>query len=118
MSEEAAESTIASLIMSRALDARLLHAQEFGGSTMLRFSVMSSFPSLGREADVEVQLRSEGRSLATLLVNVDESNDDLGLSNEYVDSVQKGQAWSGTDISIPSAQVGFDMDEDIMGDLH
>lgn len=120
MTEEAAESTIASLIMSRTLDARLLHAQKRAGSTMLRFSAIPSSPHLCLEADVQVQLRRVGRSLEILKSNVDESNHGLGLSDEYVDSVQKAPAWScSTGINLAaSAQVGFDVDEDIMGDLH
>ncbi|KAJ5815290.1 hypothetical protein N7474_007067 [Penicillium riverlandense] len=115
--EEDAESIIASLVMSGDLAARLLHSQKRASSTMLRLSDVSHLPRLSHEMEVQIQLRNEGRSLKTLMSNLEQSSHQLGLSNEYIDNVQKSQLWAGSGENT-SEQVGLDMDEDIMGDLH
>lgn len=116
--EEDAESIIASLVMSGDLGARLLHSQKRASSTMLRLSAVSQFPRLSHEMEMQVQLRNEGRSLKTLMSNLEQSNHQLGLSDEYIDHAQKSQLWAGSGEINASEQIGLDMDEDIMGDLH
>lgn len=116
--EEDAESIIASLVMSSDLGARLLHSQKRTSSTMLRLSAVSHLPRLSHEMEMQVQLRNEGRSLKTLMSNLEQSNHQLGLSDEYIDNAQKNQLWAGSGEIPASEQVGLDMDEDIMGDLH
>ncbi|KAJ5084308.1 hypothetical protein NUU61_008887 [Penicillium alfredii] len=115
-SKEVAESTIASLIMSGALNATLLHPPNHVGPTMLRFTAMPSFPRLSDEVDMQVQLKGEQQSLETLMGHLVESNHHLGLSDEYVEYVHKGQGWVNSgDVNL-TEEDGFDMDEDIMGD--
>ncbi|KAJ5295182.1 hypothetical protein N7508_010003, partial [Penicillium antarcticum] len=116
--EEIAESVIVSLVLSGALDATLLQTQDQAVSSMLRFSTTSSFTRLSHEMHIQSQLQKERFIMEALVGNLRESNQTLGLSDECVDSVHKGQAWSGSEVNpILGEEVGLEMDEDLMGDM-
>ncbi|KAJ5591767.1 uncharacterized protein N7459_002136 [Penicillium hispanicum] len=116
---EQAESTIASLIMSGAMDATLVHPPRQAGETMLRFPANPSFAQLSREFDLRAYLDKEAYSLGRLMGNLTQSSHRLGLSDEFVDGLQKGQQWAGdgnTGLAMVG-NMGVEMEEDIMGDL-
>ncbi|KAJ5170651.1 uncharacterized protein N7500_003434 [Penicillium coprophilum] len=116
---EVTGSAVSSLIMSRALNATLVQTKDHAGSSMLRFSSIHSLPRLSRELDLQSQLGQEMRLMETLVINLGETNNNLALSDEYVDSLNKGQAWSGSSEVNPISveEGGLDMDEDLMGDM-
>lgn len=117
--ERAAESAIASLIMSGAIDATLVHPPNHTGPTMLRFPAISSLSPLSRELDIQAQFRGEKQILEELMDSLKESNHNLGLSNEVLDSMQKEQGWAAAgDVSNgPGEHPTAEMEEDIMGDM-
>lgn len=118
MEEEVAESAISSLIMSGALDATLVQTQDHAGLSMLRFSTALSFPRLSHELDVQSRLKQERQLMETLVYNLEETNNSLGVSDECLDNLQKGQAWSASGGANPTtAEAGLEMDEDLMGDM-
>jgi COP9 signalosome complex subunit 3 len=118
VSGEVAESVIVSLVLSGALDATLLQTRDHAVSSMLRFSATSSFSRLSHELNIQSQLQRERLLMEALVGNLSESNQNLGLSDECVDSVHKGQAWSGSEVNpILGEEVGLEMDEDLMGDI-
>ncbi|KAJ5543037.1 hypothetical protein N7535_005461 [Penicillium sp. DV-2018c] len=117
--EEAAESAISSLIMSRALDATLVQASDHAEPSMLRFSATHLLPLFSHELDLRSQLKQERRSMETLMGSLGETNNNLGLSDEYIDNLQKGHGWSGSGDANSGAGdgPGHDIDEDLMGDV-
>jgi COP9 signalosome complex subunit 3 len=116
--EEVAESAVSSLIMSGALDATLVHTEDHAGLSMLRFSTSLSLPLLSHELDVQSRLKQERLLMEAFVSNLEETNNNLGLSDECVDSLQKGQGWSASGGVNPAIEeTGLDMDEDLMGDM-
>ncbi|KAJ6069545.1 hypothetical protein N7499_011432 [Penicillium canescens] len=115
---EVAESVIVSLVLSGALDATLLQPQDHAVSSMLRFSATSSFTRLSHELNIQSQFQRERFLMEALVGNLSESNQNLGLSDECVDNVHKGQPWSGSEVNpVLGEEVGLEMDEDLMGDI-
>ncbi|KAJ5447852.1 hypothetical protein N7445_002673 [Penicillium cf. griseofulvum] len=116
---EGTGSAISSLIMSRALNATLVQTKEHAEPSMLRFSSIHSLPRLSRELDLQSQLKKEMRLMETLVINLGETNNNLGLSEEYVNSLNKGQVLSGSSEVNPivEGEAGHEMDEDLMGDM-
>ncbi|KAJ5788091.1 hypothetical protein N7457_003081 [Penicillium paradoxum] len=117
--EEAAESAISSLIMSHALDATLVNNRNHARPSMLRFSAIQSLPQLSHELDLQSQLKHERRLMEILVGSLKETNNNLGLSDEYVDNLQKGQVWLGSgDANLTAGEeITLEMDEDLMGDM-
>lgn len=112
-----AESVIASLIMSDSVSATLVHTPGHSEGTMLRFP--SPHPSSQlHELQVQGRLARESQTLEALIASVKKSNNDIGLGDEFIDHLQKSQAWngSGTDYSVAEDETRFEIDEDIMGD--
>ncbi|KAJ5503102.1 hypothetical protein N7463_005976 [Penicillium fimorum] len=93
---EGVGSAVSSLVVSRALDATLVQTKGNAESSMLRFSSIHSLPRLSHELDLQSQLRQEMRLMESLVINLGETNNNLGLSDEYVDGLNKGQVWSGS----------------------
>ncbi|KAJ5509129.1 hypothetical protein N7527_011272 [Penicillium freii] len=116
---EVTGSAVSSLIMSSALNATLVETKDHAEASMLRFSSIHSLPQLSRELDLQSQLKQEMKLMGTLVINLGETNNNLGLSDEYVDSVHKGQVWSGSSEVNPivGGEAGLEMDEDLMGDM-
>ncbi|KAJ5258094.1 COP9 signalosome complex subunit [Penicillium chrysogenum] len=109
---------VSSLIMSRALNATLVQTKDHAESSMLRFSSIHSLPRLSHELDLQSQLKQEMKLMETLVINLGETNNNLGLSDEYVDSLHKGQVWSGSsEVNPTGGETGLEMDEDLMGDM-
>lgn len=117
--DEATESVIASLIMSGAVTATLVQHSSGNNSTMLRFSGASSSPRLSDERKAQECLVRERRSLETLMTSLDEISHHLGLSDEFVDGMQKGSAWANVgDINPEMGEdAGLEIDEDLMGEV-
>ncbi|OQD72159.1 hypothetical protein PENPOL_c001G02894 [Penicillium polonicum] len=116
---EVTGSAVSSLIMSSALNATLVETKDHAEASMLRFSSIHSLPRLSRELDLQSQLKQEMKLMGTLVINLGETNNNLGLSDEYVDSLHKGQVWSGSSEVNPivGGEAGLEMDEDLMGDM-
>ncbi|KAJ5877279.1 hypothetical protein N7455_000744 [Penicillium solitum] len=116
---EVTGSAVSSLIMSSALNATLVETKDHAEASMLRFSSIHSLPQLSRELDLQSQLKQEMKLMETLVINLGETNNNLGLSDEYVDSLHKGQVWSGSSEVNPiiGGEAGLEMDEDLMGDM-
>lgn len=109
------ESFIASLIMTKALGAALSHSSAHADSAMLRFLGMSS---RSNEPYMQAQLTEGSLSLANLMDYVEEANHSLGVSEECVESLQRDRKHGGgAYMSSIRESGGFDIDEDIMGDL-
>ena len=112
----ATEALIASLIMSGAMNAALVHSSSQTSDTMLRLSG-DFFPSrMSHESCMQVHLKKEGQLMTALMGSLEEINHAMGLSDEFVDS-SKGQTWttsSDTNQGL-GEDFGLDMDEDIMG---
>lgn len=117
--DEATESAIASLIMSGALTATLVQHSSGNNSSMLRFSAASSSPRLLDEGRAQEFLVKERRSLETLMTSLDEISHHLGLSDEFVDGMQKGAAWANVEDVNPEMgeDAGLEIDEDLMGEV-
>ncbi|KAL5364562.1 hypothetical protein BJX96DRAFT_168385 [Aspergillus floccosus] len=115
------ETLVASLIMSGALNAMLLHMHDHSRFTMLRFSSAAMSP-IFQEQSVQAQLSKEIRALGLLTGNTGLSNDALELGDEHLRFLQRNQRWlddgDKSGALPPTAGGGFDVDEDIMGDLH
>ncbi|KAL4889133.1 COP9 signalosome complex subunit 3 [Aspergillus ambiguus] len=114
------ETLIATQIMSGALDATLLH-QDDSQSTMLRFSSAAVSP-ISREQSVQARLLEEIRVLKLFANSTGTANYALDLSDEHLRFVQKNQRWAddgdkGNNVS-RTAGGSFEVDEDIMGDIH
>ncbi|CAI7660520.1 unnamed protein product [Penicillium discolor] len=116
---EVTGSAVSSLIMSSALNATLVETKDHAETSMLRFSSIHSLPQLSRELDLQSQLKQEMKLMETLVINLGETNNNLGLSDEYIDSLHKGQVWSGSSEVNPiiGGEAGLEMDEDLMGDM-
>lgn len=114
---DVAESIIASLIMSGSVAATLVHTHGHSEGTMLRFP-SAHLSSQLHELQVQGRLARESQTLEALVASVKKSNNDIGLSDEFIDHMQKSQVWnsSGADYSVAEETAGFDVDEDIMGD--
>ncbi|KAL2001440.1 hypothetical protein VTN02DRAFT_1776 [Thermoascus thermophilus] len=119
---EETEMFVASLIMSRTLDATLLHSNYGKCPTMLRFSAAASSTDASLEASIRNQLIQERRRLMLLMVNVEESDRKLELSKEHVDHLRRSQKRKDNTVKNGGPNVvrdgnDFDVDEDMMGDL-
>ncbi|CDM26903.1 COP9 signalosome complex subunit 3 [Penicillium roqueforti FM164] len=119
VSAEVTGSAVSSLIMSRDLNATLVQTKDDAESSMLRFSSIHSLPRLSHELDLQSQLKQEMKLMETMVINLGKTNHNLGLSDEYVDSLHKGQVWSGSSEVNPivGVEAGLEMDEDLMGDM-
>ncbi|CAG8929817.1 unnamed protein product [Penicillium salamii] len=117
--ETVTESAVSSLIMSGVLDASLVQTQDPAGLSILRFSAVPSFPRLSHELEVQSCLKKERQLMEHLVCNLEEINTALGMSDECLDSLQRGQAWaaSGGVNPTPTETVGLEIDEDLMGDM-
>ncbi|EPS29113.1 COP9 signalosome complex subunit 3 [Penicillium oxalicum] len=116
--EEATESAIASLIMSNAISATLVHSTDPTKSTMVRFTDGRSAARLAHEQEIQVELAREGQLLRTLSKSMGDVDYQLGLSNEFIDSLQMSQGWAvvGESRTGKSEDAGVEIDEDLMGD--
>jgi COP9 signalosome complex subunit 3 len=113
----ATESVIASLIMSGAMNATLVHSPSHTSDTMVRLSGKPFSFQVSRESHMQVRFKEEGQLMAALVGSLEGTNRALGLSDEFVDSSSKGQAWTAaSDVNQGLGDdFGLDMDEDIMG---
>jgi COP9 signalosome complex subunit 3 len=116
------ESSVASLVMSGALKAVLLHSQNYDDCTMLRFSSTAN-SRIHRECSIQERIMQEGQSLCVVAQNTHQTNHELELSNDHFLFLQKSLKWSDNtgkgSVNAPDeAGTGFDVDEDIMGDIH
>ncbi|CAG8232874.1 unnamed protein product [Penicillium olsonii] len=115
-----AESAVSSLVMAGALDASLAETKDPDGLSILRFTGDSSFPRLPHELDVQSQLKGEQQLMEHLVGNLEEINTALGMSDECLDGLQRGQAWAasgGVNSAAPGETGTLEMDEDLMGDM-
>ncbi|KAF9882773.1 COP9 signalosome complex subunit 3 [Aspergillus nanangensis] len=115
------ENFVASLAMSRSLDAVLLHSDDGERATMLRFC-SSALPPILKERQVQSRLLQGSESLKLVTYNVELGNYGLGLSDEHFIFPQQGQRWPddgprGGAIPVNEAAGALDVDEDIMGDI-
>lgn len=115
------EPFIASLVMSKALNAALSHSGDYARPAMLRFLGAESKSPASRESHLESQLVEGSWSLAALIRYVEEGDHGLGMSKEYIESLQRNQKQNGGALkgntSVGSFPGAFDIEEDIMGDL-
>jgi len=113
----ATESEIASLIMSGAMDATLVHSPSHTSDTMLRLSIKPFSSQMSHESHMQVHFKNEGQLMTALMGSLEETNRAMGLSDEFVDSSSKGQAWTtASEMNQGLGEdLGLDMDEDIMG---
>ncbi|KAE8144938.1 hypothetical protein BDV25DRAFT_165708 [Aspergillus avenaceus] len=116
------ESFVASLVMCGTLDAVLLHLRDYSDSTMLRFSGTAKSRFL-QENNVQGRILQECQSLRAMGKAVRDVNRGLELSNENFLFLQKCLKWSdnsgkGGINALEQTEGGFDLDEDIMGDIH
>ncbi|KAJ5338783.1 hypothetical protein N7452_005511 [Penicillium brevicompactum] len=112
------ESDVSSLIMSGALDASLVQKQDPTELSILRFSTSLSFPRLSHELDIQSHLKKERLLMENLVRNLEEINNAIGMSEECLDNLQRGQAWAASNGTNPTpAEGGLEMDEDLMGDM-
>lgn len=119
MNDEATESVIASFIMSGAVKATLVQYTSRSNSTMLRFSGAHSSPQLSDESKAQTCLAWERQSLGILMSSLNEISHHMGLSDEFVDGMQKGSAWTNVgDINHGTGEdAGLEIDEDLMGEV-
>jgi COP9 signalosome complex subunit 3 len=112
----AAESVIASLIMSGAMNAELVHSSSHTCDTMLRLPGKSFSSQMSHESHVQVRLKEEGPLMTALMGSLEVINRAMGLSDDLVDS-SKGQTRTATsDLKQGLGDdYGLDIDEDIMG---
>lgn len=113
----ATESVIAPLIMSGAMNATLVHSPSHTSDTMLRLSGKPFFSQVSQESHMQVRFRREGQLMTALMASLEETNRAMALSDEFVDSSSKGQAWTtASEVNQGLGEdFGLDMDEDIMG---
>lgn len=114
----AAESSIMCLIAGGTLRAKLVHSPNELGPTMLRFTTTSSSARDLREIKMQAQFKIERQLLRSLMDGLEQASRSLGLSDEFVGSMQQGHLWasaSQVDQEV-GENVGLGMDEDIMGD--
>lgn len=113
------ESNIASLIMSGALDAKLVHSHVRSSEAMLRFSTPSSFSPVLHENEMCKNFQIQEQLLDALSGSMEEGTYRLGLRDEFIDNFIRGQTWPTSGGTNPgfAATTGLEMEEDIMGDL-
>ncbi|KAJ5919014.1 hypothetical protein N7466_009957 [Penicillium verhagenii] len=116
------EAHIASLIVSEDTDATLVHSNANSTDTMLHFGDLSSLLKMPRETNIQAQFKQEGQLLESLFGGVEGNGNRLGLCDEFLDGVLRGQSWpSGGGMNLlgmgGNGGVGLEMEEDIMGDL-
>lgn len=113
------ESFVASLIMSMALNATLSHSCDSAKPTMLRFLGSTSRSSVLKESHMQARLIEGCLSLASLINNIGRGSNSLEMSNEHIESLQRGQKQAGSALknSAVGELGGFDVDEDIMRDV-
>lgn len=113
----ATESVIAPLIMSGAMNATLVHSSSHTSDTMLRLSGKHFFSQVSHESHMQVRFRNEGQLMTALMGSLEEINRAMALSDEFVDTSSKGQAWTTASEANQGLgeDFGLDMDEDIMG---
>lgn len=112
-----ADSLTATLIMSGAINATLVHHPRKVGEAMLRLSDNPSLTDLSRESDIRAYLEQDMYLLGRLIENLKQSSHRLGLSDGFVSSIQRGQQWThGTNVAIGET-TNLEMEEDMMGDL-
>lgn len=119
MSDEATESVIASFIMSGAVKATLVQNSSRGSPTMLRFSDIRSAQQLSDESKAQSCLVRESQSLGSLMNGLDEIGYHMGLSNEFIDAMQRGQNWTSVgDVNSGMGEdAGLEIEEDLMGEV-
>lgn len=117
MSSSKMESVIASLIMSKSLNATLSHFGSSSQSTMLRFSGVGSRFVLN-EPYVETQLVGGALSMAALMGHIGDGNYGLEMSKEHVESLARNPKQAlGTfksNVNMANESCGLDIEEDIM----
>lgn len=114
------EVNLASLIVSDAMETTLVQSHLHSKDTMLRFANVSALSEVSRETKIQAQLQGEGRLLEALFGGVEENSKGLGLSDEFIDNVVKGQqVWPSATAMNSSLgrSAGLELEEDIMGDL-
>ncbi|GAD98623.1 COP9 signalosome complex subunit 3 [Paecilomyces variotii No. 5] len=115
------ETFVASLIMSGALNATLLHSSQSSDLTMLRFNVDTRSSNTLPETKINEQLNREQERLKDLLTMIEETESRLELSKEYTDNLRRNQRRKEDSMKEGPSLVsrgGGDIDEDIMDDLH
>lgn len=116
-----AEQFIAALIMSKTVNANLSHPNDLEKSTMLRFSNLGSSASALEDSLMRSRLVEDSWSLANLMGHVEEGDYVLGMSKEYIENLLRNQKQPGGPLkggkNLGSFSGGFDIEEDIMGDL-
>lgn len=119
VSEQGTEAVVSSFIMSGVMNATMVHTHDHNKSSILRFAATQSTAQLSHELDLHSWFKDERRLMGLLLESLRETNNNLGLSDEYVDSLHRGQVWSGSnDVNaIVGEEAGLEMDEDLMGDM-
>ncbi|KAJ5777097.1 hypothetical protein N7520_000343 [Penicillium odoratum] len=117
--DEVGEANIASLVVAGTIDATLVHLHPHSRDTMLRFPDVSSWEEVSYETKIQSQFQEEGQILKSLFVGMEENSKRLGLSDEFIDHVIRGQLWPTAGSMNPSlgGNAGSEMEEDIMGDL-
>lgn len=108
-----AESFVASLITSGALNATLSHLRDDCDSTMLHFAAAAPRPRMLQDTHVQAQLAQGVQVLRVLTGSIKESNRALELNDDYIDHLKRNQRRAETFKG--RASTG---DEDIMGDIH
>lgn len=85
---------------------------------MVRFTDGRSAARLAHEQEIQVELAREGQLLRTLSKSMGDVDYQLGLSNEFIDSLQMSQGWAvvGESRTGKSEDAGVEIDEDLMGD--
>jgi len=115
------EQFIATLIMSKVVNATLSHPNDLGKPAMLRFSNLGSSASALKDSFMQSQLVEGSWSLASLMGLIEEGDYVLGMSKEYIENLQGNQKQPGGPVkggkNVGRFSGGFDFEEDIMGDL-
>ena len=113
------EPFVASLIMSMALNATLSHSCDCAKPAMLRFLGSTSRSSVLKESRMQMRLIEGCLSLTSLMDNIGRGGNSLEMSNEHIESLQRGQKQAGSALKNGMAgELGdFDVDEDIMRDV-
>ncbi|KAJ5888824.1 hypothetical protein N7495_008865 [Penicillium taxi] len=110
-----AESSIASLIMSGALNAVLVHRPM--ADTMVRFINETTSPRLSHEIETQDRFKGESQSLEALMRGLTEINHSLGLSDAYVDGLETSQHMEEDRAMTTMTNIGTDIEEDLMVDF-
>ncbi|KAK2738735.1 hypothetical protein FQN55_000452 [Onygenales sp. PD_40] len=117
--DETTDIFVAGLITEGRLRGCLMQPSNLSEPTILRFTPSAS--NLGHSAEIQFQtyLTSQRNRLETLVRNVNGTDLKLELGREYVENLRKASRRAEADgrDGGPAAGGGFDMDEDMMGDL-